>query len=365
VVLFICVAAAGALWVLKGLQDEVSIIYGEPAAELNPLTRVFYSARLLTSQDKLLLSKDSAGGEQVFEIRQGESVGSVAYRLENAGLVPQADSFRIFLIYSGLDRSLQAGKYKLSPAVVPVEIARQLQDATPAEVIFAILPGWRLEEAAASLPTSGLTIDPDAFVQVAQTFLIDHPIDGGSPQNTSLEGFLFPREYLLPREAGIEQVLAAAVSGLNSAMTTDLEAGFRVQGLDLYQAVTLASIVQREAMVEAEQPMIASVFYNRLASGMKLDSDPTAQYALGYNSTQNTWWTNPLTTADLQIDSPYNTYLYPGLPPTPISSPGLAALRAVAFPASSPYYYFRAKCDGSGQHSFAVTFEEHLNNACQ
>ncbi len=97
---------------------------------------------------------------------------------------------------------------------------------------------------------------------------------------------------------------------------------------------------------------------------MKLDSDPTVQYALGYNPQKNTWWTNPLSLADLKINSPYNTYLYPDLPPGPIANPELAALQAVAFPAESPYFYFRAACDGSGTHVFAVTFEEHVNNAC-
>jgi UPF0755 protein len=97
---------------------------------------------------------------------------------------------------------------------------------------------------------------------------------------------------------------------------------------------------------------------------MKLDTDPSVQYAIGWNPDQNTWWTNPLTADDLKIQSPYNTYIYPDLPPAPISNPSLAALRAVAFPEQSSYYYFRARCDNSGLHTFSTTFEEHLNNAC-
>jgi UPF0755 protein len=106
------------------------------------------------------------------------------------------------------------------------------------------------------------------------------------------------------------------------------------------------------------------VFYNRLKAGANLASDPTVQYALGYNQDQATWWTNPLSQQDLQVDSPYNTYLYPSLPPGPISNPGLAALEAVAFPADTPYFYFRAACDNSGRHVFAKTYDEHLANAC-
>jgi UPF0755 protein len=122
--------------------------------------------------------------------------------------------------------------------------------------------------------------------------------------------------------------------------------------------------VERESVEAAEMPLIASVFLNRLEIGMSLDADSTVQYAIGYNETQQTWWTNPLQGEDLLFDSPYNTYLYPGLPPGPIANPGLNAVRAVAFPAQTPYYYFRAACDGSGEHLFAETYEEHVQNAC-
>ncbi len=143
-----------------------------------------------------------------------------------------------------------------------------------------------------------------------------------------------------------------------------MQDGFQRQGLSLYQAVTLASIIQREAVIEDEMPMIASVFYNRLNSGMSLDTDPTIQYALGYDLIDRTWWKNPLSLDDLKVNSSYNTYLNPGLPPGPISNPGLSALKAVAFPAQTGYFYFRMACDNSGRHNFAVTFEQHKQNAC-
>ncbi len=145
---------------------------------------------------------------------------------------------------------------------------------------------------------------------------------------------------------------------------SELINAFNRQGLSLFEAVTLASIIEREAIIAEESPLIASVFLNRLAIGMRLDADPTVQYALGYNSSQGTWWTNPLSLADLQVDSPYNTYRVTELPPGPISNPGPEALRAVAFPAQTPYYYFRAACDKSQRHVFAETFEEHKGNAC-
>ena len=215
---------------------------------------------------------------------------------------------------------------------------------------MVILAGWRLEEIGAALPTSGLSVAPEAFISAARA--------------AAFEGMLFPGTHQLPRDTGIDDLLHVLTQAFEQTVTEEMRDGYAQQGLNLQQATTLASIIEREAVVADEMPLIASVFLNRLAIGMNLDADPTVQYAVGFNSAQNTWWTNPLSLADLQFDSPYNTYRYPGLPPGPIANPGINALRAVAFPAQTPYYYFRATCDGSGRHFFAETFDEHVNNAC-
>ena len=181
-----------------------------------------------------------------------------------------------------------------------------------------------------------------------------------------MEGFLYPVSYIFPR--GIfspEEMIAEMIRNFSAHLTPDLRNGFEQQGLTVYQAVTLASMVEREAVQEEEQALIASVYLNRFQIGMKLDADPTVQYAIGYNILQRTWWTNPLSLLDLEINSVYNTYIYEGLPPTPIANPSLGALRAVASPAQTPYLFFRAKCDGSGFHEFSETFDEHLQNGCQ
>jgi UPF0755 protein len=147
-------------------------------------------------------------------------------------------------------------------------------------------------------------------------------------------------------------------------LTPDLINEYKRTGLTTYQAVTLASLVEREAVKDEEKPLIASVYLNRYKINMKLDADPTVQYALGYSIINQSWWTSPLSLIDLQVNSPYNTYINAGLPPTPIANPSIEALRAVAFPAQSNYLYFRAKCDGSGFHDFSETFDEHLQNGC-
>ncbi|HXF86192.1 MAG TPA: endolytic transglycosylase MltG [Anaerolineales bacterium] len=344
------------------LPAQAARIYGQPTPRLTPWQRLHYSALLLWYDGLLTRPLDVNGAKQSFKIEPGESVNSIANHLELVGLIRDAESFRAYLIYSGLDTSIQAGEYELSAAMSAIEIAHELQDATPAEVRFIILPGWRMEEIAASLPTSGLAITPEAFLVAART--PPRSFDFLSEADTA-EGFLFPDSYIFPRTITAEELVSELVRNFALRLTPELRNGFAQQGLTIYEAVTLASIVQREAVQEEEAALIASVYLNRLRIGMKLDADPTVQYAIGFNPFQNTWWTNPLSAEDLQFNSPYNTYLYTGLPPTPISNPGLTALRAVAFPAETPYYYFRAKCDGSGLHEFAETFEEHLANACQ
>jgi UPF0755 protein len=363
VVLFL-ILAGGAYWAALSVQEMARSAFGEPSPQLSAIQRVQYSAQLILNQEALLTPVNSGGVSLPFEVKVGESVNSVGLRLEQAGLINSAEAFRYYLIYSGLDTNLQAGKYELSPAWNSLEIAARLQDATPAEVLFVILPGWRAEEIAAALPTSGLSISAMDFMAAVRNPKPEWLATLGISAS-SLEGFLFPGEYRLPRETDLDGLISVLIASFNDHVTPEIRSGFEEQGLDLLQAVTLASIVQREAVIEDEAPMIASVFFNRLAAGSKLDSDPTVQYALGYNAEQKTWWTNPLSLTDLEIRSAYNTYQNAGLPPGPICNPGLIALQSVARPAVSPYYYFQARCDGSGYHNFATTFEEHIRNSCE
>jgi UPF0755 protein len=336
-------------------------LYGPPTPRIGLWGIVDYSARLLWHDGMLTRALDPAGPERPFTINQGEPVGSIAVRLQSDGLIRSAAAFRDYVVYSGLDTSIQAGKYELSPANSIVDIAHTLQDATPEEVTFVVLPGWRVEEIAGSLPTSGLSISYDEFLQAAASHPSGYDFFSGV---SASEGFLYPDSYIFKRDASAEDVIDAMVRNFAMHLTTEMREGFARQGLTVFQGVTLASLVEREAVVEDEQPAIASVFINRLNASMKLDSDPTVQYALGFNPEQQTWWTNPLSSADLQFDSPYNTYLYGGLPPGPIANPGESALRAVAYAPQTPYFYFRARCDGSGKHLFAETFDQHLANAC-
>jgi UPF0755 protein len=227
------------------------------------------------------------------------------------------------------------------------------------------LPGWRIEEVAANVANSGLAISAEVFTSKAYVpdpaYFAWMPV----PKAVTLEGYLLPGIYELPRESDLDAVFELLLTSFTSQVDQSILDGFARQGLSVHEAVTLASIVEKEAVVDEEKPMIASVFYNRLAQGMRLETDPTVQYALGFDAESKSWWKSPLASVDLAINSSYNTYIVFGLPPTPICNPGLDSLFAVAFPAETPYFFFRSACDGSGRHNFAITFEEHLNNSCE
>jgi UPF0755 protein len=334
---------------------------GPVSDRLSVFQRFQYSAMMLWYEDLVTRSVDIAAGERPFTIEAGEGPAAVAARLELEGIIRSADAFTTYLVYSGLDTGMQAGKFQLSPATPPIQIAQKLQDATPAQIKFVVLPGWRLEEIAAAMPTSGLNIAPQQLIQSARAPDVKYDY---LPPGSSAEGFLFPGEYTLPRSVQADELVSLLMNNTALALTVEIRAGFSRQNLNVYEAVTLASIIQREAVIPEEQPSIASVFINRINAGMRLETDPTIQYALGFDPVTGSWWKVPLSAEDLLVNSPYNTYQNFGLPPGPISNPSLSALQAVAYPAQTPYYFFRARCDGSGFHNFSETFNQHLRNGC-
>jgi UPF0755 protein len=354
------------LYLLAGIfiPGQVQPFFGTPNPALNSFQKLRYSIELYLNRDELLTASDSTDTNNIsFEIQKDQTVQSISQNLENQKLIKNADLFADLLVYAGLDTLIQSGKFKLSPSMSPVQIAVSLANSANGDISFSILSGWRLEEIAESLPTSGLNITADDFLSIARdpnSNGINVPI--GDVQ--SLEGLLLSGLYEIKRDASANDLVNAILLTNQNLITPDLKNALAKQGLSPYEGIILASIVQRESVHSEEMKMIASVFLNRLRIGMKLDSDPTVQYSLGYNNDKNTWWKNPLSLNDLKIDSLYNTYLYSGLPPTPIDSPSLDALNAVAFPEETNYLYFQAKCDSSGFHNFALTFDEHLQNSC-
>ncbi len=302
-----------------------------------------------------------------FEVEPGESAADIAERLYERGLIWDADLFRRYVRFHGLDSQLEAGHFRLSASMTIPEIAEALTSACPVEIVVQVIEGWRMEQIGELIDTLGLAFSGAEFLALVGPgaerpdgfdFLAEIPPGG------SLEGYLFPDTYRLAPDATPQELRDAMLRNFDSRVTPQMRADAAASGFTLYQVVTLASIVEREAIVPDERPLIASVYLNRLARGMNLDADPTVQYAIGYRPETGRWW-NHLTFEDYTaVDSPYNTYLHPGLPPGPIANPGLDSIRAVIYPASTEFLYFRATCDGTGRHNFATTFEEHLANEC-
>lgn len=296
-------------------------------------------------------------------VAEGTNAQGVIDELVAAGVVHDGLLLRSYLQYRGLDVGIQAGSYSVHGRMTIRQLGEALQTARPPEAVITVLEGWRLEQVATAVDLAELSFGGADFLRLALVPLLDHPLIPALESGSSLEGFLFPDTYRLEPTSPPEALIRAALDNFDRQVTEQLRAAYHAHGLTLYQAVTLASIVEREAVVAEERPLIAAVFLRRLRTGLPLETDPTVQYALGQQP-DGSWWKAPLSLLDLEIDSPYNTYRNPGLPPGPISNPGLSALQSVGAPAETSSLYFRAACDGSGTHQFSETFEEHLSKAC-
>ena len=305
------------------------------------------------------LSNDAT--EIDFVVQLGETATQVGDRLQELGLITDAQLFRQFMQYNGLDSTLEAGDYVLRRNMSMKEIGEALQKASFEEVEITIPEGLRAEEIAEILSENNI-MDGTAFLEAVRLgSIVSHPLLSDRPAGRSYEGYLFPDTYRLPARAKPEDLIQRMLDNLASklpANTFDLASR---QGLTLYQIMTVASIVEREAVIADERPTIASVYLNRIKADMYLQADPTVQYAMGYQPEADQWWKTPVTLEEYQtVDSPYNTYLTPGLPPGPIANAGINAIVATLEPAQTNYLFFVAFENGA--HVFAETFEEHEKN---
>jgi len=302
-----------------------------------------------------------------FVVQPGETAAQVGQRLQEAGLVSDAELFRRYLQHEGLDAGLEAGTFTLRQTMTIPEIAQALQSGQRPERVLTIREGLRLEEVAVEVTTQ-TGIPQEEFLTLVTdgwrgTDLANYDFLGSLPPTATLEGFLFPETYRLPEEATAYDVVARMLATFGERVTPEMRAAAAARGQTVYQMVTMASIVEREAVMADERPIIAGVYFNRLNAGWYLNADPTVQYALGYQADTGRWWKRPLYLEDLEVDSPYNTYRHLGLPPGPICSPGLASIAAAANPAQTDYFFFMADCHANdGSHLFAVTEEEHYAN---
>jgi UPF0755 protein len=272
---------------------------------------------------------------KTFVISKGEGIKQIANNLKREGLIKDPVAFFLLIRQQNLDNKIQAGEFHISPAMSSNDIAQALQVGTY-DTYITIPEGKRAEEIAdilqANLPT---------YQENWRTLLRFE------------EGYLFPDTYAFPKDASIEKII--------TAMKDNFEKKYarapKTTTLSKEQIIILASMIEREAKHDEDRPLVASVMLNRLKINMPLQIDATVQYALGYNYTEKTWWKKNLTLDDLKINSPYNTYQNPGLPPRPISNPGFEAIKAVLEAPTTDYLYYIS--DKTGQNHYAKTFAEH------
>ncbi|HET7692681.1 MAG TPA: endolytic transglycosylase MltG [Gemmatimonadota bacterium] len=281
------------------------------------------------------------------EVTAGTPVRALAARLEEAGVIRSARLFEIWVRASGNAGSIQAGTYDFPPGIALSAVIEMVLGGRTLLASVTIPEGLRLEQQA-GVAARQLGIDSAAFVAAATDSLL---ADSLGIDAATLEGYLFPETYLVDPKTDARQLVRLMVGEFQRTFGEEWRERAEELGRSVREIVTLASIVEEEARVKEERPVIAGVYWNRLRIGMKLEADPTVQFALGAHRQRVLY-------RDLEIDSPYNTYLYPGLPPGPIASPGRASLEATLYPDSVPWLFFFATGEG-GRHTFSQTFAEH------
>jgi peptidoglycan lytic transglycosylase G len=302
----------------------------------------------------------------VYELPEGASAGQVGSDLAELGVIRSSRQFQVLLALMGLQAELSAGVHELQlgmpiPSVIQ---ALLVQEAIP--VITVTFPeGIRIEEMAVRAAEAGFGTGAE-FLDAVDDAQLSLTSQATLPEGQGLQGYLFPDTYILPEGSTAADLVKVMIQTFEQRVTRQLRAAFEDKGLDLHQAITLASIVEREAVLAEERPLIAGVFLNRIEAGDSLGADPTVQFAVAEDPASVAefgWWKTELTLLDLDNPSPYNTRKWAGLPPGPITNPGLAAIEAVAFAEDTRMYYFVADAiAGDGSHLFAETFAEHEAN---
>ena len=296
----------------------------------------------------------------LFTVQPGDTLSEIAGRLQDDGLIISDLVFRLALERRGSVHSLQPGQYVLRPSMSMDQIIDELQRGQVADRVVTVIEGWRGEQIAEHLEALGAFAGADLLAVIGSgPDQFPHDFLPAQSGVNSLDGYLFPDTYFVGAQTTPREFVSAMLDRFGEIYGTQERQAAAAAGLSDHEVVILASIVEREAQLDEERAVIASVYLNRLEQGMHLQADPTVQFAVAGGGGEG-WWKDSLTLADLGTESPYNTYLNPGLPPGPIANPGAASIRAVLEPAQTNYLFFVARGDGS--HAFAETYEEHQQN---
>ncbi len=283
----------------------------------------------------------------LFTVPRGKTIDYVSKKLKEKDLITSELFFKIVAKLWFSDKKIKAGVYELEKKMSTYEILEYLTSGKVKMVQFTIIEGWSNYQIGEYFTELGYVKNSEEFIQITKDKEV---LQKYKIQGLTSEGFLFPETYTIDPQLSIRQIHEIMIKMFYTKLSTFLDPK-TIPSKELYEKVIIASIIEREAIHKEELPIMASVYYNRIKKKFKLQADPTIQYILK----------NPkkkLTLKDLEIDSPYNTYKYKGLPPTPISNPGLEALKASFFPETTEYLYFVLMPDG--KHYFSKTYQEHL-----
>lgn len=314
---------------------------------------------------KALQPVEPSSDPVVIQVEPGMNSGEIAQLLEDNGLIRSAKIFRLYLSFQDKGNRMQAGKYEMYPGQSLDDIIVQLEsgDVIPIEMIRITIPeGFTVKQIAERIGSMDAWDEQTVLQLVSQKDLFDFDILDHIPDDPSLlyalEGYLFPETYDFAPGTTEEEVVRALLEMTANKLKL-LPEGWekRLQELNInfHEMMTIASMIEREVVVDHERPIVAGIIYNRLNAQMRLQIDATVQYALGEQK-------EVVYTEDLKVNSPYNTYEHDGLPPGPIASPSLKSIEAALYPEQTEYYYYVTKKDGSREHYFAKTYAEHLQN---
>ena len=276
---------------------------------------------------------------KIFVVEPGQGVRAIAKNLKDQGLIKDPVVFFLLTKKMRIDNKIEAGDYRLFPSMNAGDIAQELTHGT-LDIWVTIPEGQRASEIAETLKEKMPNYDESWDAKLEEN-----------------EGYLFPDTYLVPTDADIDTIISLMRNNFDSKYSTIDTSNTK---LSKAQIVSIASLIEREARHQEDRPIVSGVIQNRLGQGMKLDLDATIQYALGYQADEKRWWKSALSLDDLALNSPYNTYKVAGLPPTPISNPGIESLRAAVNPTDSDYLYYIT--DKNGINHYAKTLQEHNNN---
>lgn len=283
----------------------------------------------------------------IIEIPKGTSFKTVAAMLVDNNIINSEWKFNILSKLEEFDKNVRAGEFELHTAMTPRQVMETIRSGKVYMHRVTIPEGYTLKQIAAKVQEANLG-SIDKFMELTHDSKLLQKYD--IPAET-MEGYLYPDTYYFSKGTSEQAIMERMLRQMQTRITPEMRKKAEDMGMTLHEVLTLASIVEKETGKAAERPLIASVFHNRLARGMRLESDPTAVYGVDLMG-------GSVTASHVRVESPYNTYKISGLPPTPIANPGIDAIKAVLNPADTKYFFFVAK--GDGGHVFSVTYEQHL-----